>query len=168
MSPSLSDLALSPEDATELYRLIGRALWANGSFEFQVAYYIVIVLKSPHESMESAETALEDAVSMTMGNLLREFRKCATIDIEFDRRLACFKEERDWLCHRIYRQSHTAIFSTKSLQTLFARLDDYTSEAKSLATILDHNFDLWRIKNGVSDDLLEIEIRKNVEKWKFS
>jgi hypothetical protein len=45
MKKSFDPLAIWPEEATEFYRVLGRALWALGAFENYVVYYIVVVLR---------------------------------------------------------------------------------------------------------------------------
>ena len=92
-------LAITPEEATEFYRVLGRALWALGAFEYYVVYYIVVVLRGTFDTMAAAERELDRAFALTLGNLLREFRKYRDLSPDLDRRLDAFKIERDWLCH---------------------------------------------------------------------
>ena len=83
-------LAITPEEATEFYCVLGRVLWALGAFEYYVVYYIVVVLRGSFDSMEAAERELDRAFAFTLGNLLREFRKYRDLSPELDRRLDAF------------------------------------------------------------------------------
>jgi hypothetical protein len=54
MSDKFDPLAIVPEEATEFYRVLGRALWALGAVEYSLAHYIVLVLRSSFRTMDQA------------------------------------------------------------------------------------------------------------------
>lgn len=166
MSINLSDFDVTPEDIINLNRNLGRALWSCSLLEYIIANHIVIVFKSPYDSIESAEAALEGAFLLTLGNLLKEFRKAVSVEEDLDGRFQRFKEERDWLCHRVYRQSHTALYNKRRLLELFDRLENFISEIKDLVHILEKDFDLWCLRNGISEEEVALKIRKSVNEWK--
>jgi hypothetical protein len=159
-------LAITPEEATEFYRVLGRALWALGAFEHYVVYYIVIVLRGSFDSMEAAERELDRAFAFTLGNLLREFRKYRDLSPELDRKLDAFKTERDWLCHRIYRQNHRDLLNRGRFEALMQRLHAFKVEASSLSEILDRSFDRWLAGQGVTQAELEEGIKRTLDDWK--
>lgn len=154
-------------EATEFYRVLGRALWALGAFEYQLVFCIVIVLRTA-QTEEDAERELLRAFSFTLGNLLREFRKYRDPVPNLDARLDRFKEERDWLCHRIYRQNHHAMLNRDRFRALLHRLHTFHDDAHSLMQILDGMFDRWLEGQGVSPDELNIKIAQRLADWKHA
>jgi hypothetical protein len=159
-------LAITPEEATEFYRVLGRALWALGAFEYYVVYYIVVVLRGSFDSMEAAERELDRAFALTLGNLLREFRKYRDLSPDLDRRLDAFKTERDWLCHRIYREAYRDLLNRFRFETLLQRLHAFKGEANALSEILDRSFDRWLAGQGVTQVQVDEGIRKTLDEWK--
>jgi hypothetical protein len=159
-------LAIAPEEATELYRVLGRALWALGAFESYVVYYIVVVLRGSFDTMQAAEKELDRAFSFTLGNLLREFRKYRELSPDLDRRFDAFKSERDWLCHRIYRENHKDLLNRARFETLIQRLHAFKAEATALSDILDRSFDKWIAAQGVTQEELDERIRSTLDSWK--
>jgi hypothetical protein len=168
MEDSYHPLAITPDEATEFYRALGRALWSLGAFEYYVVYYIVIVLQGSFDSMEAAERELDRAFSFTLGNLLREFRKYRDLSPEFDRRLDAFKAERDWLCHRIYRENHRDLLIRTRFDALVQRLRAFKAEATALSEVLDHSFDNWLVSRGVTKEEMDERIRHTLDEWKES
>ena len=168
MTNPTDPLAITPAEATEFYRVLGRALWALGAFEHFLAYYLVIVLRSSFASMKAAEQELNSAFSLTLGNLLREFRKQQDLNPDLDKRLSAFKSERDWLCHRIYRQNHTDLLNRPRFQTLLQRLGEFKAEAGALTEVFDRSFDQWCIANGITEGELAESIDRTFDSWKQS
>ncbi len=166
MEDSYDPIAIAPEEATEFYRVLGRALWSLGAFEYYVVYYMVIVLRGSFDSMEAAERELDRAFSFTLGNLLREFRKYRDLSPEFDRRLDAFKAERDCLCHRIYRENHRDLLNRMRFEALVQRLHAFKSEATALSEILDRSFDKWLTAQGVTKEDMDERIRHTLDEWK--
>jgi hypothetical protein len=166
MEDPFDPLAITPTEATEFYRVLGRALWALGAFESYVVYYIVVVLRGSFDTMEAAEKELERAFSFTLGNLLREFRKYRDLSPELDRRLDVFKSERDWLCHRIYRENHRDLLNRAKFDALLQRLHAFKAEATALSDILDRSFDKWLEAQGVTKEEMDDGIRRTLESWK--
>ena len=166
MSFELNDLAIRPEEGSEFYRLLGRALWAVGHFENRLAHIIVIVFKSPSNPREAVENALEKEFKKTLGNLLKEFRRYREFAPELDQRLDAFKAERDWLCHRIYCQNHTDLFNRQRFESLIFRLEAFKNKATELEKILDQIFERWRADNPISIDEVNRRIRAMIDNWK--
>lgn len=168
MTNPADPLAITPAEATEFYRVLGRALWALGAFEHFLAYYLVIVLKSSFASMEAAEQELNSAFSLTLGNLLREFRKQQELAPDLDKRLSAFKLERDWLCHRIYRQHHTDLLNRPRFQILLQRIVKFKAEAGALTEVFDRSFDQWCTANGITEKELAESVNQTFVSWKQS
>ena len=166
MENPFDPLAITPDEASEFYRVLGRALWALGAFESYLVYYIVVVLKSSFDTMEAAEKELDRGFSSTLGNLLREFRKYRELSPDLDRRFDAFKIERDWLCHRIYRQNHTDLLNRPRFESLIRRLHAFKAEATALSDILDRSFDQWRAAQGITQEELDAEIKRTLDSWK--
>ena len=159
-------VAMTPDEASEFYRVLGRALWALGAFEHYLVYYLVIVLRSSFDTMEAAEKELDRGFGFTLGNLLREFRKYRDLTPDFDRRLDAFKAERDWLCHRIYRENNTDLLNRQRFEALIRRLHAFKAEAAALLQILDASFDKWCAAKDISQEELESGIATTLERWK--
>ena len=157
---------MTPDEASEFYRVLGRALWALGAFEHYLVYYLVIVLRSSFDTMEAAEKELDRGFGFTLGNLLREFRKYRDLTPDFDRRLDAFKAERDWLCHRIYRENNTDLLNRQRFEALIRRLHAFKAEATALSDILDRSFDKWLAAQGVTKEELDEQIRSTLNSWK--
>jgi hypothetical protein len=60
-------LAMTPDEVSEFYRVLGRALWTLGAFEHYLVYYLVIVLRSSFDTMEAAEKELDRGFGFTPG-----------------------------------------------------------------------------------------------------
>jgi hypothetical protein len=116
--------------------------------------------------MEAAEKELDRAFTFTLGNLLREFRKYRDLSPELDRRLDAFKAERDWLCHRIFRENNRDLANRAKFDALLKRLHAFKSEATALSDILDGSFDRWLAAQGVTQEELDEGIRKTLDEWK--
>lgn len=159
-------MVITPEEATGFYRLIGRALWGIGFFEYQLAHIIVIVFKSPFETTEDAERALKMEFNKTLGNLLNEFRRCCDLTPHLDRRISDFKSERDWLCHQIYSDNHSDFFNRRRFDMLCHRVNRLGDEARDLGNVLERMFDRWAAANGVSQDELQRRVAATVERWR--
>jgi hypothetical protein len=166
MSIEFPDLAIKFEEGSEFYRLLGRALWAVGHFEYRLVHIIVVVFKSPFKSSEAVNNAVEQEFQKTLGRLLKEFRRYCDIAPDLDRRLDNFKSERDWLCHRIYWQNHTNLFNRQKLESLFLRLETFKQEARELDNFFDQIFEQWRKKNNISDEEVERKTRATLDEWK--
>ena len=159
-------LAMTPEEASEFYRVLGRALWALGAFEYHLVHYLVIVLRSSFDTMETAENELDRAFGFTLGRLVHEFRKYRDLTPDFDRRLDAFVTERNWLCHRIYRQNNMDLLNRDRFFTLVRRLAAFKMEASALHQVLEAGLDRWAAANGISQEELETETARTLEKWK--
>jgi uncharacterized FlgJ-related protein len=166
MSIELPDLTIKPEEASEFYRLLGRALWAIGHFEYRLVHIIVVVFKSPYSSRKAVDDALEKEFDKTLGELLKEFRRFCDIAPDVDERLDKFKSERNWLCHRIYQQNHTNLFNHVKLESLFLRLEVFKRESTELNDIFDQIFNQWRMKKKISDEEMESRIKSTLNEWK--
>lgn len=168
MENPFDPLAITAEEGSEFYRVLGRALWAIGAFENDLVYYIVVVLKSSLDTVELAELELERSFGLTLGNLIREFRKHRELASDLDQRLDTFKSERDWLCHRIFRQNQSDLLNRYRFEALLHRLHHFKSEATALSDILHHGFDEWCIANGITQEELSEAISETLQKWKGS
>jgi hypothetical protein len=166
MSVELNDLAIRLEEGSEFYHLLGRALWAVGHFEYHLVHIIVVVFKSPFNSRDAVENALEKEFEKTLGNLLKEFRRYRELAPDLDRRIDAFKTERDWLCHRIYWQNHTNLFNRQRFELLVSRLEAFKREATELEKILDQIFERWGEDNPISTEEENRRIRAVVDDWK--
>ncbi len=166
MDNSFDPLAIAPEEATEFYRVLGRALWALGAFENYVVYCIAVILRASFETTEAAEGELDRAFSLTLGNLLKEFRKYRDLSPDVDRRFDAFKSERDWLCHRVYGENHRDLLNRARFEKLIQRLQAFKAEATALSDILDLSFDKWVVAQGVTKEELDEGIRQTLESWK--
>jgi len=157
---------ITPEAMTTFYYSLGRALWSVGALEYYLAYYLVIVLRSSFDTMDAAEKELDRAFSFTLGNLLREFRKHRDLAPDLDRRFAAFKAERDWLCHRMYRQNQSDLLNRNRFELVLRRLATFKQEASALHEILDRSFDKWSEANGITQEELQKGIRRTIEGWR--
>ncbi|MFZ2656719.1 MAG: hypothetical protein WAX69_17430 [Victivallales bacterium] len=149
---------------SDLFKMMGFALWQAQLFEEVLAIHLMHVL-SENLTQEQAAELLEKHYDRTLGQLLDKLKNHCEVKPGFERRLEEFKKERNWLAHRIRREDHTAIYNELKFQELLNRLDLLNEEGKLLANIMIAMCEKWCIAEGVPSETLKNRREKTLQEW---
>ncbi len=174
MSVERSDFAFQSDEAiTALFCLSGKALWFFTALDFHIAHHIVFAFGKPDASpksfsQEELEKCLEKEFKKTLGPLLEKFRECCPIPSDIDEKLDLHLKNRNWLCHRFYREAHLSLYEPSKLQGLFEKLEAMNRNVQDLIAVMDAMFEKWREAKGITPETMHKENRKVIEQLKQS
>jgi hypothetical protein len=167
MPVKFSDLALTPDDATELYRKVGRALWAFTFLEYIIAYRITLILSDSPAIQNDVHSCLQKHFKLTLGALLQKLRETCAIPSDLDLKLSQHHINRNWLYHRLYLEGHPCLYNRQKFQALFIKLDAMKNLAHELTVIFDGLMYQWLILKGISQEVLYQETRRQIDSLKI-
>jgi len=161
-----------PIDPNELYRLyakIGCAVWSIQVLEDTLSYYLIMINKTPGKiSAEDANKQLGINRRGTLGKLLVEYKKEKKVDLELEKRIDAFLQERNWLIHNSRRSHHAALYhvlKNEKLKELFERLDALADEATALNKCFVAELGEYLQSVGVSKEEVNRNANKVLHSW---
>ncbi len=140
-----TQLPISQIHPSDIYYLMGRSLHYVQKLDFMLAYYLGIWSEVPPEE---ARKLVEDSLTKTLGALHKELRKRKLVPEGLEERLSAYREERNWLVHRIYAENWEDQYSPTKAPKLVQRIADVGEEAYRLTQLFDQLFDVWVEQNG--------------------
>ncbi len=148
----------------ELFSEIGYALWQIQAAEFALVHHIALVLKEP-EDLEAFEHLATKEGKRTLGQLIKELRKHSDLPTDLDDRISAFVDERNWIAHRIFKESHSDLHSETKASILLQRIEDLGDEALEVAKIFSDATRDWVVASGVSTERLARLERETLGQW---
>ncbi len=152
-------------DPNELFSEIGCALWQIQAAEHALLHHIALVLKTP-EDLESFERLATKEGKRTLGQLIVELRKHSDLPAALDDRIAAFVDERNWIAHRIFRESHSDIRSEAKASLLLKRIESLGDEAREVARIFSDATRDWVVASGISAERLDTIEQETLMQWR--
>lgn len=150
-----------------VYARMGECLWMLQHTEHALYHFIAakVEVKMPGAlSIESAQHALEKHARNTLGTSIRIAREHGVLSNELLKQIECFKEERDWLVHRLVHSDGRQLNIPSREQNLLTRLNRFASSAKSLQQNIAAEMKQFVISMGVSEQAIEAEVQKILSK----
>ena len=151
----------------QMWRQMGRALFAIQMLEYVLSHYIVVRLL--HKSRDEAIELLEKSLAKTLGQLIKTLKDDKVpIPDGYEDRLNHFVAERNWLVHRLYRENSEHIFSGVKYEIVIKRIMVLIAEAKSISQTIVELSEQWRYKQGMTKEQYDAEIKKWLSKIEYS
>ncbi len=132
---------------SDLYTHMGRSLYSTQVLEHLLAYYLGIWAEVPPEE---ARKLVEDSLTKTLGALHNELRKRKLVPEGLEDRLSAYREERNWLVHRLYADSCEDQYSPSKAPKLVQRVTVIGEEANRLTKLFDQLNEQWMKQNGIT------------------
>jgi len=115
-------------------------------------------------SKEAAQQVLEKHARNTLGTSVRIAREHGVLSSDLLKQIESFKEERDWLVHRLAHSDGRQLNIPSREQSLVARLDHFASSAKALQSRIGEEMERFVTSKGVSKQAIEAEMQKILNK----
>lgn len=148
------------EPETEFIRLLwketGKTLFFLQQTEFVLKTYILFIVP-PKGNPTEAFAILDEIWGKPLGAVLDKLRKSEKIPVDLDARLRAFKDERNWLAHKIGMENHDDIYNPHKFEALLKRLHDLKTEAKAITETFVSLCERWMTVNGYTKEQLEAE-----------
>lgn len=140
-----------------LWKETGKTLFFLQQTEEVLGFYLWLILH-PKDDRAAALSMLEENWEKPLGALLAKLRKSVKVPDNLDDRLKAFKDERNWLAHRIGRENHDDVYNREKFRTLLKRLDDLKREGKAISDMFATLCEQWLIATGdTTKDQLDAE-----------
>ena len=152
-------------DPHDLFSEIGCALWQIQAAECALLHHIVLVLKEP-DDLEAYEKLATKEGKRTLGQLIHELRKHSDLPTDLDDRMSIFLDERNWIAHHIFRESHSDLHSATKAPILLQRIESLSDEALAVAKMFADATRDWVVANGVPEDRLEALEQETLKRWR--
>ena len=133
----MNPLPIDIDELEYLHQKIGYAVWYIQDFENVLTHYLVMVHKLPIGTpVEIATNVLKKTKKGTLGFLMAEFKRSCEVKPDFEVRLDCFLDERNWLIHRSKNEERATVYNPdkSKLLKLFTRLEALAEEAIALTS----------------------------------
>ncbi len=145
-----------PEHFDELCRQIGFVVLQAQLLESSLARYLVLNHRFKHTlALDEVHRALASADRKTIGNLLKQIEEKYPLPENLTDRLMRFCNDRNWLIHRLDRESPLAIYHRSEAEPIFQRINNIARTILEIMQDLDvvgdkmmsdHGFDPVEIK----------------------
>lgn len=158
---------MSQPDITHIYARMGECLWMLQHVEHALYSFIAakVEIKTPGAlSQEAAQRALDKHARNTLGTSVRIAREHGVLSSELLQQIEWFKQERDWLIHRLTHTDGRELDVPSREQNLLARLDHFASAAKALQTRVGKEMEHFVISMGISKQAIEAAAQKILTK----
>lgn len=152
-------------DPHVLFSEIGCALWQIQAAECALLHHIVLVLKEP-DDLEAYESLATKEGKRTLGQLIQELRKHSNLPTNLNDRMSAFLDERNWIAHHIFRESHSDLHSETKAPILLQRIESLADEALEVAKMFTDATRDWVVANGVSENRLVALEQDTLTKWR--
>lgn len=149
---------LTPQQqASELYTLLGRAVWSIQHLED--ALNTAIAIKDPRATNRTEGDKIRNSNrELPLGRAIGRAEKEKTFDKDFQKKLKDFLKERNWLIHRCMHESVDDAGAILDEKKLFTKIRGIELTALSLKEAIEIDMLNFCEANGSPD------IRKNVAK----
>ena len=164
-----NQIKIPPNGMTDLFTRMGRALFYCQTFEETLAYSLCILLDiTRFQAEDLAYDYLNKQLKKTLGQLLNEFpsKSCKYLNKDTETRLKEFKDERNWLAHRIAQENPGLIFHSSQLKDIFLKLENLKIEAQSLVKLFESFVYKWFEESGYSKAELQEKMEEIFKGWK--
>jgi hypothetical protein len=112
-----------------LYQAVGAAILQCQNFENRLAEFMVVVYDhQPDMTLEQAQERVADLSEKTLGQLIKELGKRASIEQILKELLG----ERNWLAHRLQRENGLDTFHADRFEQVIRRIEDVSTRAMHL------------------------------------
>lgn len=130
---------INTDELHALYMLIGKGIWHLQDVED--ALHTCITIKRDIKVRGSVAAVQAKAIlskhrTNTLGSSLRISRKAQVLSSSLQERLERFKEERDWLVHRLVHQDGENLYAYEKRFSLMARIKAFSEEALVLQKLI--------------------------------
>jgi hypothetical protein len=138
-----------PPHFEELCQQIGFVVLQSQLVEHTLALFLAVARKLElGQATAKVHAALESDNRKTIERLLDQVRKQFPLDADLDARIWKVKEERNWLVHRLHRESPNATSSKDEAAPVFARIQRLAEEIIAVLNELNTIGDNLMVKHG--------------------
>jgi hypothetical protein len=153
-----------PPHFDDLCRQLGVVVLQAQIVEHNLALFLATSRKLELDKViDEVYAALESDNRKAIERLLNQVRQQFPLNSDLDERIWKVKEERNWLVHRLQRESPRATFSEDEAAPVFARIERLTMEITAVLTEMDKIGDQLMLKHGFDPSNIRqraAEIRK--------
>lgn len=154
---------MNSEDLEKFYNLIGKAVWHIQYVEDALCVFIMIVgeIKTPGAwNDEDIAVLVKKNRSFTFGKLLSVAKKKITLSDDLRERLQSFKEERNWLIHRVNHESGNSLYVLEERTLIFSRIEHIYEEARELQAKILNELTKYLDDQGIDSEKIMDEARQ--------
>lgn len=138
-----------PKHFNVLCSQIGTAILMGQVVENMLAHYIVVNLRLESKAaVQKVQAALSAADQKNLGALLKDIQKQCPLPPDISNRLETFRQERNWLVHRLYREHPLATYREDASKPVFLRVQGLTALSAEIMQALHIIGDSIMTKHG--------------------
>jgi hypothetical protein len=160
-----ANASLNQEDAEirEVYARFGLAIYQAQCIEREMALVLTVSFKPRPRNAREFEALLERRYRKTLGALVTELRKADNRADELEAPLLATLEKRNWLAHHYFWDRAATFMTSKGRHAMVDELKLIAEEFDSLDKRLSEITERWRKKVGITDDVIEAQMKKLTE-----
>ena len=143
-------------DPSELWRMIGKALWHVQLAEYSLVNFYVATRLDKDSSLD-LDDLLERNFKPTVGVIVGNLRQSGVLNEIIDKQISDFVSERNWLAHHIRRLHNSDIYNEQKYVQLIARLNALKTSSDAISTGVTHWMDGWAVSRGLTREEIEQE-----------
>jgi len=150
-------------EVREVYAYFGLVMYSAQCLERELSLVLTVAFKPRPRTRPDFDELLERRYRKTLGALVAELRKAEKGDAELEGDLVAALEKRNWLAHHYFWDRAGKFMTSNGRYSMMEELKLINDEFSALDKRLSQVTTRWRKKVGITDEIIDAEMRKLAE-----